>query len=208
MAKKKSRPGYLADLLRTVNRRLLTGLLVAAPVYVTYVAVRFLFLTIDGFSQPIVKGMVGTRVAGIGFILTLILLYLLGLVTANVFGKSLLRWIEALVLKLPIIKHIYAATKQVVDTVSLPTKEHFKRVVLVEYPRKGILSLGFLTGTTKRPDGKTLLNIFIPSPPNPATGQLVFVEEGDVIETTLSIEDGAKIVFSVGLLTPKEIAKA
>ena len=206
--KKKSQPGYFAKLLVTRRRRLLTGLLIAAPVYVTYLAVRFILRTVDGFSQPIVKGVVGTTIPGLGFILTLVILYFLGLITASVFGKSLFAWIDVLLLKLPGIRHIYAATKQVVDTVSLPSKESFKKVVLAEYPRKGLFSIGFVTGSTRGPEGKTLLTVFIPSPPNPTTGQLIFVPEEEIVDTTLSIEEGVKIVISGGFLTPKEITRA
>ena len=207
MGKDKRQLSHAATAFKAINRRLLTGLLVVAPVYVTYLAIRFLFLRIDGFSQPIVKSVVGTTIPGLGFILTLALLYFLGLITASVFGKSLLTWIEALLLRLPVVRHIYAATKQVLDTVSLPSKENFKRVVLVEYPRKGLLTLGFVTASTRGPHGKTLFSVFVPSPPNPVNGQLIYVLEEEIIDIDISVEEGVKLIVSGGILTPKELSR-
>lgn len=190
-----------------VWRRIIAGILLSIPFYITYHVVRILFLYIDGLSQPIVRRFLGHRVRGIGFLLTFLVLYGLGIIATNVVGRSFLRWLEQLILRTPVVKNIYATAKEAMEVLSLPSKEKFKRVVLVEYPRKGVFAIGFVTGSTKGSEGKTLLNTFMPSPPNPATGNLIFVPESDVINTDLSIEEAAKIIVSGGLLAPKEIAK-
>lgn len=186
-------------------KRVLAGMLMVVPFYVTYHVVRILFLYIDGLSQPVIRTVIGHRLRGVGFLLTFLLLYFLGVIATNVVGRSLLRWFERVLLRTPVVKNVYAAAKQVIETVSLPGKEYFKKVVLVEYPRKGIFAIGFVTGSTKGPEGKTLLNVFVSSPPNPATGNLIFVPEAEVVETELSIEEAVKIVVSGGFIAPKGI---
>lgn len=202
--KKRSAVGRTLGLLW---KRVFAGILLFIPFYITYHIIRVLFLYIDGLSQPVIRPLLGHRVRGVGFILTFFILYGLGLIATNVVGRSFLKWLEGLLLRTPVVKNVYATVKEAMETLSLPSKEKFKRVVLVEYPRKGILAIGFVTGSTKGAEGKTLLNVFIPSPPNPATGNLIFVPESDAIDTALSIEEAAKIVISAGLLTPKEITK-
>ena len=205
MTKRKKEPGYAAQLFHTFNRRLLAGLFVAAPIYVTYLAIRFLFIRIDGFSQPIVGKLIGYRVPGLGFILTFILLYILGLFASNVLGRSFLKGVEALLLKLPVIKAVYSLAKEIVETVSLPSKKDIKRVVYFEYPRKGLWAIGFVTNASAGSIGEKKLLVFVPSPPNPATGQLVVASEEDVTDTDLTIEEAAKIFVSGGFLGPKEV---
>ncbi|MBI4437015.1 MAG: DUF502 domain-containing protein [Candidatus Omnitrophica bacterium] len=204
---KRKKKGILREVFGLLWRRIFAGMLVVVPFYVTYHVVRVLFLYIDGLSQPIIRPLVGHRVRGVGFLLTFLFLYGLGLIATNVFGRALLKSFENLLLRTPVVKNVYAAAKQVIETVSLPGKENFKKVVLVEYPRKGIFALGFVTGSTKGPDGKTLLNVFMSAPPNPATGNLIFVPEDEIVETDLSIEEAAKIIVSGGFLIPKEIGK-
>lgn len=204
---KKREGARSGSLWKNILKKIFAGMLMVVPFYVTYHVIRILFLYIDGLSQPVIRAWIGSRLRGVGFVLTLILLYGLGVIATNVFGRSLLRWLEGLLLRTPVIKQVYSAAKQVIETVSLPGKEKFKKVVLVEYPRKGIFAIGFVTGSTKGSDNRTLLNVFVPSPPNPATGNLIFVPEGEVMDAKLSIEEAAKIIVSGGLLTPKEIAK-
>jgi len=205
MGKKKVKT--FSKILSPLWKRIFAGILLFVPFYITYHIIRVLFLYIDGLSQPVVKPLLGHRARGVGFILTFFILYGLGLIATNVVGRSFLKWLEGLVLRTPVVKNVYATVKEAIETVSMPSKEKFKRVILVEYPRKGIYAVGFVTGSTKGLGDKTLLNVFIPSPPNPATGNLIFVPEGEVVETDLSIEEAAKVVISAGLLTPKEIAK-
>ena len=204
MAKKKEK--LFSKILNLLWKRVFAGILLFVPFYITYHIIRMLFLYIDSLSQPIVSPILGHRMRGVGFILTFFLLYGLGLFATNVAGRSFLRWLEELVLRTPVVKNVYATVKEAIETVSLPSKEKFKRVALIEYPRKGIYAIGFVTGSIKGSEGKTLLNVFVPSPPNPATGILVFVPESEVIDTDLSIEEAVKVIVSGGLITPKEIA--
>lgn len=200
-----SNPSYLSKTIKTINRRILTGLLVVIPLYFTYVAVRFIFLMIDGFSQPIVRRAIGTPMPGLGFVLTLALLYLLGLVAANVIGKSLLGWIEGLLFKLPIIKSIYGAVKQVVQTISIPDRENIRRVITFEYPRKGLRTIGFVTHSSTDQAGRKLVHVFVPTTPNPTSGFLIFVPEEDVEDADLTIDEAFKMVVSGGILTKKDV---
>ncbi|MFH1858345.1 MAG: DUF502 domain-containing protein [Candidatus Omnitrophota bacterium] len=204
---KKRKNGFLKRILNLLWKRVVAGILVVVPFYITYHVIRIIFFYLDGLSQPIAQQLIGTRVEGVGFVLTFLLLYFLGLIVANVFGRSLVRWFERLLLRAPIIKNVYFSVKQTVEALSVPRKDKFKRVVLVEYPRKGIYAIGFVTNSTLSPDGEKLLTVLISAPPNPATGNIILLPESDAIGTDLTIEDAMKFVVSGGLLTPKEINK-
>ncbi len=204
---KKEKGKRLKEFFSILWKRVVAGALFLVPFYITYHITRALFLYIDGLSQPVVRPLLGHRVRGIGFLLTFIFLYFLGLIATNVVGRSFLKTLERIVLQTPVVKTIYAAAKQVIEAVSLPGKEHFKKVIFVESPRKGIFSIGFVTGSTQGPDGQMLLSVFIPSPPNPATGGVIFIPESDAISTNLSIEDAIKIIVSGGFLSPETIEK-
>ncbi len=203
----KKKDGVLRHMFNHLWKTIVAGVLVVVPFYATYHIIRFLFLYIDGLSQPVVKSIVGHRVGGVGFVLTFLLLYVLGVFAANVFGRSLLKWFEGLLLRAPLVKNVYATIKETVGILSFPGKQKFKRVILVEYPRKGIYAIGFVTGSTLSPEGKKLLSVMVSNPPNPATGNIVYVPEEDAMETNLTIEEAVKIVVSGGILTPKEITK-
>ena len=204
---KRKKENLIGKIFNLLWKRIVAGILVVVPFYITYHIIRIIFFYLDGLSQPVAQRLVGARIEGVGFILTFLLLYVLGLIATNVFGRSLLKWLEALLMKTPIIRNVYSTTKQAIGAFSGPGKEKFKRVVLVEYPRKGVYAVGFVTGSTQAPDGRKLLTVLISAPPNPATGVIVFFPETDVVETDLTIEEAVKIVVSGGLITPKELTR-
>lgn len=198
---------------------MITGLLLILPVYVTFFVVKFLFGFVGGTLSPVIKKvlqLLGVAlpktsldefiITFIGLILTFVLLYFIGIFAANFVGKSIINYFEGLLTKTPIIKNIYSSVKQIIHSVSLPGKQAFKRVVLVDFPREGTKSIGFVTGATKYNNEKEFITVFIPTTPNPTTGFLVFVTKDDVIDTNLTVEEAFKMLFSGGVLTPKEIS--
>ena len=117
-------------------------------------------------------------------------------------GKSIIKYFENLLTKTPIIRNIYSSVKQILHAVSLPGKQAFKRVVLVDFPREGVKSVGFVTGSTKHNNGKEFINVFVPTIPNPTTGFLIFVSEDSITDTNLTVEEAFKLLFSGGVLAP------
>lgn len=215
---KSEKTNFASDLKTNIRGRLVAGLLVILPIYVTYFIIKFLIGLIGGILSPIVKKVVvlsggthpgnvveGVIVTTIAFILVLVALYFIGVFTTNFFGKLILGYFEAIVHKMPVIKNVYISSKQLLSLVSLPGGKAFKRVVMVEYPRAGMKAIAFVTGNIKSKDGTELTSIFIPTTPNPTSGFLIYLPESDITETTMTIEEGMKLIFSGGILAPEEI---
>lgn len=211
--------GVFTQFKKDVRRRMLTGLLLILPVYVTFFVVKFLFGFIGGTLAPIIKKILQFYgfalpkssvdefiITFFGLILTFITLYFIGIFAANFVGKAIITYFENLLTKTPIIKSIYSSVKQIIHAISLPGKESFKRVVIIDFPKEGTKSIGFVTGSMAYNGEKKLLSVFIPTTPNPTTGFLVFTPEESVFDTNLTVEDAFKTLFSGGVLTPKEIA--
>ncbi|MFQ5965497.1 MAG: DUF502 domain-containing protein [Candidatus Scalinduaceae bacterium] len=203
---------------RNIRRKLLTGLLVIFPIYITYFIIKFLLGLLGGILSPIVKKVFsllgyslrnGTAdefvVTTVAFILTFIILYFMGVFATNLFGKLVIGYFEAVLQKTPIIKNIYNSSKQLIEIVSLPSRNAFKRVVFVEYPRVGMKVVAFVTGSIKSKDGTELTSIFVPTTPNPTSGFLIYIPESSIVDTNMSVEEGMKLIISGGILVPQEI---
>jgi uncharacterized membrane protein len=210
--------GMFGQFKKDARRRMLTGLLLILPVYVTYFVVKFLFGFVGGTLSPVIKKILPLYgislpkssldefiITFLSIVLTFILLYFIGIFAANFVGKIIITYFENLLTKTPIVKNIYSSVKQIIHSVGLPGKQSFKRVVLVDFPKAGTKSIGFVTGATQHNNEKKLISVFIPTTPNPTTGFLIFTPEDEVIDSNLTVEEAFKILFSGGVLTPKDI---
>lgn len=218
---KETKQGVFAQFKKDVRKRMLTGLLLILPVYVTFFVVKFLFGFVGGTLAPVIKkvlhlgGVVLPKssldefiITFLGLILTFISLYFIGIFAANFVGKAIITYFENLLTKTPIIKNIYSSVKQIIHSISLPGKQSFKRVVLVDFPKAGTKSIGFVTGSTKYNNEKEFITVFIPTTPNPTTGFIIFTTEDDVLDANLTVEEAFKILFSGGVLTPDRLFAA
>ena len=208
---------YTSDFRKNIRRKLVAGLLVVFPIFITFIIIKFLFGLIGGILSPVVekafvllgfspKGTVDDFiVTSIAFILTFSALYFIGVIATNFFGKLILNFFEAILNKTPIIKNIYTSSKKLIEIISLPSRQSFKRVVLVEYPRVGMKAFAFVTGNIKTKDGAELTSIFVPTTPNPTSGFLIYLPEDDIIETSMDIEEGMKLIVSGGILVPEHL---
>ena len=192
-----------------IQRRLIAGLLVVVPLWLTYIALKFFFFLLDGFFAPIVRRIFGFSIPGLGFLLLVAFIYLIGMITTNIIGKSLIHLGESLLNRIPLVKNIYQGAKQLMHTISASKTMGFKRVILIEYPRNGLYAVGFVTNLIedKRTSRKFIV-VFLPTPPNPINGMFEIVPEEQVIETNLTIEDGIKMVMSAGMITPSNFKTA
>ncbi len=215
---KSEKTSFTGRLKKLVRRRLVAGLLVILPIYVTYFIIKSLIGLLGGILSPVVERIIvlleGSPpsnaveefvVTTIALILALSVLYFIGLFAANLVGKILINFYETILNRMPIVKNIYASTKQLIQIVSLPSREAFKRVVIVEYPRAGMKVIAFVTGSIKSKDGTELTSIFIPTTPNPTSGFLLYLPESDIEETNMTIEEGMKLIFSGGILAPEVV---
>ena len=195
----------------TLRRYLVAGLLVWVPLGVTLLIVGFLvdlmdqtLLLLPESIQP--ENLLGYRIPGLGLVLTAIVVLATGMIVTNLFGKQLITLGEQLLRRIPVVRSIYGAVKQVTESMFSSGKS-FRKVVLVEYPRKGMWSLAFQTGNgadeINDKTGHELTNVFIPTTPNPTSGFFLMVPRAEVIELDMSIDDGLKMLLSVGVVVPE-----
>jgi uncharacterized membrane protein len=191
----------------------LAGILATAPVCLTlYIAWRFITWVDDGVFALLPpeynpETYLRFSIPGIGLIIALIGITLIGAITAGLLGRLLRQLMEAIVNRLPIIRTIYNLIKQVTETALANRAQAFRECALVEYPRKGSWTVGFITGTTAKEfealTGEEMLNVFVPTTPNPTSGFLMFIPRREVHILDMSVEDGIKLVISLGLVLPQ-----
>jgi uncharacterized membrane protein len=195
--------------LAAVRRHFTGGVLVTVPVVVTLYVLYFLFRKIDGLLSPLLREILGYSVPGMGLIATLSLIVLAGiLIHHSPFGSRMYALGEILLIRTPLVRAIYSAVKQLVEAFTLPQDKMFDQVVLIEYPRQGILTVAFVSSSvlvTANGSRSEYLTVFVPSTPTPVTGWMVLVPRDDVIPIDLTIEEAAKILMSGGIATPEEL---
>lgn len=195
-----------------VKRYFATGLLITLPIALTMWFLYIAFNFIDGICGKLInyylKKYLGFTVPGIGFIIGIVIVFAVGFIATNFLGKRVFHALESWFLKLPFIRQIYPAAKQLIN--SLLSKEHraLKKVVLVEYPSKGIWSVGFLTNDgfkeAKEKSGQDLVHVLIGTTPTPLSGFLIMVPRNEIKILDISIEEGLKLVISGGIVKPRE----
>ncbi|MEQ8248698.1 MAG: DUF502 domain-containing protein [Alphaproteobacteria bacterium] len=201
---------------RRLRANFLTGLVVSAPIGITI----WLAVQVVEFIDDSVAGFIPARytdvytqygLPGSGVVIVLVLLTIIGFLTRNYLGRSLLAYSERLVDRMPVIRSIYGALKQIFDAVIQQSSSSFREVVLVEYPRRGIWAVGFVTSSTRGEiqnlTEDDVVNVFLPTTPNPTSGFLLFVPRRDLVVLHMSVEEGIKMVISGGLVTPKDPRK-
>ena len=182
----------------------LTGLFITVPVVISILALVGLFRFIDGLLAPLLEALLGEHIPGLGFAATLVLVFLIGVVGTNVVGQRLIAFGERLLLRIPIFKNVYTAVKQLIDAFSPANTRAFKQFVLVEYPRKGTYSFGFLTDEcVLQRSGRQehLTAVYIPTN-HLYLGEIVLFRRDEVFHPDLSIEEGIRLILSGGTATP------
>jgi uncharacterized membrane protein len=192
----------------------LTGILVTAPLVITfyaaYVVVSFIDNTVTGLLPDTYNPntYLPFSVPGVGLIVLFTTLVIIGFLTANFLGRLLIKWGELLLDRMPVIRNVYGAVKQIFETILQSQSTAFREVVLVEYPRKGLWCIGFVSGTTKGEvqnlTSDEMVNVFLPTTPNPTSGFLLFVPRKDITKLHMTVEEGIKMVVSGGIITPPD----
>ena len=196
---------------RRLRKYIVTGLVVSAPLLITVYLVWAIVSWIDGKLTPLIPAKYNPNtylpfdIPGLGLVLALVILTIMGALTANIFGRVLIDAAERLLGRMPVVRSIYSTTKQVFETIAAQNSTSFKQVVLVEYPRKGLWAIAFVATDTRGEVAKVsdepLVSVFLPTTPNPTSGFLLFVPRKDVIPLNMSIEEGVKYVISAGLVS-------
>ena len=198
-------------MLKRLRRYLVAGLLVWLPLAVTFGLLRFLIGLMDktlNLLPPAYRPEEWLPVAipGLGVILTVIVLLITGLLAANIVGRSVVGGWESLLRRIPVVRSIYSAAKNFAEIVFSDSGNAFKKVLLVEYPRKGIYSLTFQTSTemgeVQGRTGDDVICCFVPTTPNPTSGFIIIVPRSDVIELDMTVDEAAKLIMSLGVVVP------
>ena len=204
-------------LQRRIRNIFITGLLITLPIALTYFILQFLFKNLDTLSPVFTKILIdmgapipeGYRIPALGLVITLLIVLAVGWFTTNFFGKQLINLGESLVEKIPFVRKIYKGSKQVVQSIAHADTTAFRKVVLLEFPRRGMLAIGFVTGSARGEvqeyTREDVLNVFVPTMPNPTSGFLVFAPPEDLTEIDMSIEDGIKYVVSGGIVDTERL---
>jgi uncharacterized membrane protein len=203
------RPGLWGNL----RNSFLTGLIVIAPISLTLYLIWWTAGVIDGRVLPLVprayqpSTYLGFDIRGYGVMIFLIFTVLVGWAAKGLIGRSLIHWSERVVDRLPVIRSIYNGFKQIVETVLSQGEQNFEKACLVEYPRKGIWAIAFISSSAKgeiasKHGPEPMVSVFLPTTPNPTSGFLLFIPVKDVIVLDMTVEDAAKLIISAGLVYP------
>ena len=186
----------------------ITGLFSIIPLAITFTIIKWLF---QFFSKP-GKQMINYILPNtnapiieniIGFVLTFLFIYLIGVIISNVIGRRLYSFFEKILAKIPLINYIYNTIKQITDTLRISQKQAFKKVVYIEYPKKDIWTIALVTGESKDSEGNEYYQIFVPTTPNPTSGFMLYIKKENTKETNMNIDEGLKIIISGGMLAPE-----
>ncbi len=206
-------------ILQAMRKRFLGGFLILLPLFVTVWILFLLFRLIDSTITPWVSkiliwsnvpflnsGIMHYLAPVIGLFLTGGTILLIGILAADVFGRRLLRTLDAFFLRVPVIKGVYGSARQLMDAFTVGGSAAFRQVILVEYPRKGIYAIGFATGTAIQAisglDDQDLVTVFLPTTPNPTSGMMIVISRKQVKPLPLTIEEGLKLIVSGGIVVP------
>ena len=220
LSTEKSNGKRRARLFRRVRGYFFAGILVTMPLAITFAVARWFILFVDSQIVPIIpsawnpdtylKEVVGFEIGlpGLGVVILLITITLIGTLAAGFVGRYIVNLGENILARMPVIRSVYSSIKQILETVLQQKSQAFRQAVLVEYPRRGIWAVGFITGETEGEvqnlTNEEVINIFLPTTPNPTSGFLLFVPREDLVILSMSVEEAVKMVISGGIVTPPD----
>lgn len=193
---------------------MIAGVLIWLPLGVTVLVVR---LFVDMMDQTLLllpidyrpETLLGFAVPGFGILLALLIILFTGMIAANLFGRRLVMLWEAVLSRIPLVRSVYSSVKQLAETVFSSSGQSFRKVLLIEYPRRGLWTLAFQTGTdigeAQSRTGKKVVNVYVPTTPNPTSGFFLMVPLEDVQELDMSVDEGLKMIISMGVVVPGQV---
>lgn len=197
------------------KKYLIAGLLVWLPLGVTLLVLKLLvgfmdqtLLLLPEQYQP--EALFGFHIPGVGLVLSVLVVLVTGVLVANLFGRQLVAAWEALLARIPLVRSVYSAVKQLAETMFSGGGQSFRKVLLIEYPRKGLWTLAFQTGTgvgeAQQKTGREVVNVYVPTTPNPTSGFFLMVPRDEVVELEMSVDEGLKMIISMGAVVPQNTA--
>jgi uncharacterized membrane protein len=190
---------------KKIRGQFMTGLLIIVPLGATILILVWIFNSVDNILQPIISRIWGDNIPGVGFGVTIILIYLAGVVGRNVLGGRILRYFDKLLDRVPVFRLLYRGIRQIMTSFTVPDNSGFMQVVLVDFPTKDMKALGFITNEISGEDGKKSYSVLIPTAPNPTTGFMQIVKEEDITRTKITVDEAIKMIISAGRVMPGDI---
>lgn len=195
-------------MFRWIRNSFLAGLIFLLPIVATIYIIFVIFAALDRVVRPLSIWIFGVEIYGLGIVMTMLLILIAGIVARNIFGKKLVSLSEWIMTKIPLVNQIYGTVKQIIDAIfNKASTAAFKKVVMIEYPRKGIYQLGFITNEgiqeIESQINQKMVNIFLPTTPNPTSGMFIMIPKDDVFLLEMTVEEGIKIILSGGVLVPQ-----
>jgi uncharacterized membrane protein len=193
-----------------VRATFVRGSALIIPLALTIWFFRALLNAIDGILSPLLEAWIGRPIPGLGFISMVVIIFLVGLLSRNLVGRLLFSWFENFLRSIPFVRSVYGAIKDLVGAFTLGSKgKTFRQVVMIQYPRAGLYTIGFVTNempfVAANDRRMEFLNVYIPNPPNPTSGMLILVPKQEAMPLQLTIEQGLKLVLSGGIVTPEHL---
>ena len=212
---------FYSKIFVNLRNNFFKGILISVPIFITLYVAWILIKFFDNKVTPVLGPLIPKHlnpsnylpfeIPGIGLLTVFIFFAIIGFLTTGLFGRIFSSLVERILSKIPVLRNIYSGLKQLFETILSKRSNSFREVILLEYPRKGIWAMGFLTGDTEgevqRLTKNSMINIFLPTTPNPTSGFLLFVPAKDVLRLSMSVEEGIKMIISAGILTPSERQK-
>ncbi len=197
----------MGRIIRRLRAWFFVGILVVVPLGATVLILIWVFERIDGILKPVVNHFWGRYVPGIGFGVTIVLIFIAGVLASSILGRRMARWWDSLLRRMPLIRPIYTVIRQILEGFSTTESSGFLKVVLVDYPRTGMKAIGFVTSEFSDESAHKMYNVFIPTSPNIASGFLRIVSADEVTRTDLSVDDAVKLLVSLGRTMPADIGE-
>jgi uncharacterized membrane protein len=196
---------FFQSLKRRSKNYFLSGILVVIPIVITIFVVKAIFTFLDELLLPYLMPQLGYWVPGIGIIITFVGIYFIGILVTNFIGRKFVSLGEKIVLRIPVAKSIYGSVKQIMETFSFKSEESGKKVIMVEYPKENVWSIGLVNGEIKHPENNVMLyNILILAAINPTSGFFILVPQSKVVHLNISVEEAMKWIVSGGIVTPDQ----
>jgi uncharacterized membrane protein len=199
--------GYIKS---SIKKYFLSGILVIVPLIITYVVLKFFLSSVDGILQPLLVKYLGYEIPGLGIVITIVIVFVAGVLTRGVLGRGAVRLWERFLATLPFVRTIYIAAKQLLVSIAEPKESMFQRVVIIPYPRIGLYCFAFAANEVRLDNfgvSDDYVAVFIPSTPTPFTGFLVMVRKDEIIPTNISVEEAVKFIVSGGIVVPETMLK-
>ena len=189
--------------IKNIKTKFIAGFVALIPIVLTFYVFRFVYTLMNQMSNRIVKKYLNIEIPFFGIFVIIVSIYLLGLIVTNLIGKKILNMGELILKKVPLVSTIYITLKQITNTLALNTNHSFEGTVYIEYPKKDLWTIAFISGSSKNSTGVEYYNLFVPTTPNPTSGFYIVIRKNKTIPTGISVEESLKTIISGGMVAPK-----